>query len=66
MTASPWGPLLGGSRSWAACRLQASTPTGYAELVEGAIERLELHDGGAPLAWLHGGYVPVGEPEDRA
>jgi 3-hydroxy-9,10-secoandrosta-1,3,5(10)-triene-9,17-dione monooxygenase reductase component len=66
VTGSPWGPLLGGSRSWAACRLQGSTPTGYAELVEGVIERLELHDGEAPLAFLRGSYVSVGEPDDRA
>jgi 3-hydroxy-9,10-secoandrosta-1,3,5(10)-triene-9,17-dione monooxygenase reductase component len=65
VTASPWGPLLGGRRSWAACRLQGSTPTGYAELVEGVIERLEVHDGEQPLAWLHGRYVSVEEPEDR-
>jgi 3-hydroxy-9,10-secoandrosta-1,3,5(10)-triene-9,17-dione monooxygenase reductase component len=66
VTGSPWGPLLGGRRSWAACRLAGSTPTGYAELVEGAIERLELDDGEEPLGWLHGRYVSVGEPEDRA
>jgi 3-hydroxy-9,10-secoandrosta-1,3,5(10)-triene-9,17-dione monooxygenase reductase component len=66
VSGSPWGPLLGGSRSWAACRLQGSTPAGYAELVEGVIERLELHDGEPPLAFLHGRYLSVGEPEDRA
>jgi flavin reductase (DIM6/NTAB) family NADH-FMN oxidoreductase RutF len=65
VTGSRWGPLLGGSRSWAGCRLAGSTPTGYAELVEGVIERLELADGGAPLGWLHGGYVSAGEPDDR-
>jgi hypothetical protein len=42
-----------------------NTPTGYAELVEGVIERLEVHDGEQPLAWLHGRYVSVEEPEDR-
>ena len=61
---SPWGPLLAGRRSWAACRLAGSTPAGYAELVEGVIERLELHDGVGPLGWLHGGYVSVVAPED--
>ena len=65
VTGSRWGPLLGGRRSWAACSLAGSTPTGYAELVEGAIERLELPDGEDPLAWLHGRYVSVGELEDR-
>jgi 3-hydroxy-9,10-secoandrosta-1,3,5(10)-triene-9,17-dione monooxygenase reductase component len=62
---SPWGPLLGGRRPWAACRLAGSTPTGYAELVEGVIERLELADGEEPLGFLHGRYVSVGEPEGR-
>jgi 3-hydroxy-9,10-secoandrosta-1,3,5(10)-triene-9,17-dione monooxygenase reductase component len=63
--ASPWGPLLGGRRSWAACRLAGSAPAGYAELVEGVIERLELHDGEeGPLGWLRGGYVSVAEAED--
>ena len=65
VTGSPWGPLLGGSRSWAGCRLAGSTPTGYAELVEGVIERLELHDGEPPLGWLHGRYVSVGELDER-
>jgi 3-hydroxy-9,10-secoandrosta-1,3,5(10)-triene-9,17-dione monooxygenase reductase component len=65
VTGSPWGPLLGGRRSWAACRLQGATTTGYVELVEGVIERLELHDGEAPLGWLQGRFVTVGEPDDR-
>jgi 3-hydroxy-9,10-secoandrosta-1,3,5(10)-triene-9,17-dione monooxygenase reductase component len=66
VTGSPWGPLLGGSRSWAACRLQGSTPAGYAELVEGVIERLEVQDAQAPLGFLHGSYVSVREPEEDA
>jgi len=65
VAASPWGPLLGGRRSWAACRLAGSAPAGYAELVEGVIERLELDDGDDPLGWFRGGYVSVAEPEDR-
>jgi 3-hydroxy-9,10-secoandrosta-1,3,5(10)-triene-9,17-dione monooxygenase reductase component len=62
---SPWGPVLGGRRPWAACRLAGSTPVGYDVLAEGVVERLELHDLDDPLAWLHGRYVTVGEPEDR-
>jgi 3-hydroxy-9,10-secoandrosta-1,3,5(10)-triene-9,17-dione monooxygenase reductase component len=58
---SPWGPVLGGRRPWAACRLTGSTPVGYGELVEGAIEQLELDDGEDPLAWLHGRYRSVGD-----
>jgi 3-hydroxy-9,10-secoandrosta-1,3,5(10)-triene-9,17-dione monooxygenase reductase component len=62
---SPWGPVLGGRRSWAACTLAGSTPVGYGELVEGVIARLELHDAEDPLVWLHGRYRSVGELEDR-
>jgi 3-hydroxy-9,10-secoandrosta-1,3,5(10)-triene-9,17-dione monooxygenase reductase component len=50
VAASPWGPVLGGSRPGAACRLAGSTPAGHAELVEGVIERLELPDLEDPLA----------------
>jgi flavin reductase (DIM6/NTAB) family NADH-FMN oxidoreductase RutF len=56
---SPWGPVLGGSRPYAACRLAGSTPVGYGELVEGVIEQLELPDLEDPLAYLHGGYRSV-------
>jgi 3-hydroxy-9,10-secoandrosta-1,3,5(10)-triene-9,17-dione monooxygenase reductase component len=58
---SPWGPVLGGDRPWAACRLAGSTPVGYAELVQGEIERLELGDLDDPLAWLHGRFRRVEE-----
>jgi 3-hydroxy-9,10-secoandrosta-1,3,5(10)-triene-9,17-dione monooxygenase reductase component len=62
--ASPWGPVLGGRRPWAGCRLATATPVGYAQLVEGVVERLELHDLDDPLAWLHGRYATVAELED--
>jgi 3-hydroxy-9,10-secoandrosta-1,3,5(10)-triene-9,17-dione monooxygenase reductase component len=65
VAASRWGPLLSGRRSWAACRLVGSTPAGYAALVDGVIERLELHDGEDPLGWLRGSYVSVAPPGDR-
>ena len=56
---SPWGPVLAGSRPRAACRLAGSTPVGYAALVEGVIEQLELPDLEDPLAYLHGRYRSV-------
>jgi 3-hydroxy-9,10-secoandrosta-1,3,5(10)-triene-9,17-dione monooxygenase reductase component len=62
---SPWGPVLGGSRPRAACRLAGSTPLGYAELVEGVIEQLELADLEDPLAYLHGRYRSVGDLPDQ-
>jgi len=61
---SPWGPVLGGRRPRAACRLAGATTVGYAELVEGVIERPEPHDLDDPLAYLHGRYVSVRDLED--
>ena len=62
---SPWGPVLGGSRPRAACRLAGSASVGYAELVEGVIEQLELPDLEDPLAYLHGRYRSVRDLEDQ-
>jgi 3-hydroxy-9,10-secoandrosta-1,3,5(10)-triene-9,17-dione monooxygenase reductase component len=64
VAASPWGPLLGGRRPWAGCRLAGSTPVGYDVLAEGVVERLELPDLDDPLGWLHGRFVAAGDPED--
>ena len=58
---SPWGPVLGGNRPRAACRLAGSTSAGHGELVEGVIEQLELHDLEDPLAYLHGRYRSVAD-----
>jgi 3-hydroxy-9,10-secoandrosta-1,3,5(10)-triene-9,17-dione monooxygenase reductase component len=65
VTGSPWGPVLGGSRPLAACRLLGSTTVGYDELVEGAIERVELPDPEDPLAWLRGSYRSVRDLPER-
>jgi 3-hydroxy-9,10-secoandrosta-1,3,5(10)-triene-9,17-dione monooxygenase reductase component len=65
VAASPWGPVLGGSRPHAACRLAGSTPVGHGELVEGVIEQLELPDLEDPLAYLHGSYRSVGDLPDH-
>ena len=65
VAASPWGPVLAGSRPQAACRLVGSAPVGHGELVEGVIEQLELPDLEDPLAYLHGRYRTVGELEDH-
>jgi 3-hydroxy-9,10-secoandrosta-1,3,5(10)-triene-9,17-dione monooxygenase reductase component len=62
---SPWGPVLGGSRPRAACRLAGSAPVGHGELVEGVIERLELPDLEDPLVYLHGSYRSVGDRPDH-
>jgi 3-hydroxy-9,10-secoandrosta-1,3,5(10)-triene-9,17-dione monooxygenase reductase component len=65
VTGSPWGPVLAGRRPRAACRLAGLTPVGYAELVEGVIEQMELADLEDPLAHLHGSYRSVGDPPDQ-
>ena len=65
MAESPWGPVLGGSGPRAACQLAGSAPVGYAELVEGVIEQLELPDLEDPLAYLHGRYRSVRDLEDQ-
>jgi 3-hydroxy-9,10-secoandrosta-1,3,5(10)-triene-9,17-dione monooxygenase reductase component len=65
VTGSPWGPVLGGSRPRAACRLAGSVPVGHAELVEGVIEQLDLPDLEDPLAYLHGSYHSVRELGDH-
>jgi flavin reductase (DIM6/NTAB) family NADH-FMN oxidoreductase RutF len=59
VAASPWGPVLGGSRPRAGCRLSGSMPVGYDELVEGMIEEVELRDREDPLVWLRGSYWSV-------
>jgi 3-hydroxy-9,10-secoandrosta-1,3,5(10)-triene-9,17-dione monooxygenase reductase component len=64
VAASPWGPVLGRNRPRAGCRLSGSTTVGYAELVEGVLEEIELHDLDDPLAWLHGGYRSVRDLDD--
>ena len=58
---SPWGPVLDGSRPQASCRLAGSAPAGHAELVQGVIEQLALHDLEDPLAYLHGQYRSLRE-----
>ena len=58
---SPWGPVLDGSRPRASCRLAGSAPAGHAELVQGVIEQLALHDLEDPLAYLHGQYRSLRE-----
>jgi 3-hydroxy-9,10-secoandrosta-1,3,5(10)-triene-9,17-dione monooxygenase reductase component len=65
VAASPWGPVLGGSRPRAACRLAGSAPVGHTELVEGVIEQLELTDLEDPLVYLHGSYRSVGDLPDH-
>jgi 3-hydroxy-9,10-secoandrosta-1,3,5(10)-triene-9,17-dione monooxygenase reductase component len=65
VTWSEWGPVLAGTRPRAACRLASSAQVGYAELVEGVIEQLELHDLDDPLAYLRGAYRSLPDHQTR-
>jgi 3-hydroxy-9,10-secoandrosta-1,3,5(10)-triene-9,17-dione monooxygenase reductase component len=56
VTESRWGPVIGGRRPLASCRLGGSNQVGYGLLVEGVIEELDPRDLDDPLAWAHGGY----------
>jgi 3-hydroxy-9,10-secoandrosta-1,3,5(10)-triene-9,17-dione monooxygenase reductase component len=58
--ASPWrptqfGPVPEGARTWAGCRLTDSRPLGWALLVTGEIEQVDLGDG-HPLVHYRGRY----------
>jgi 3-hydroxy-9,10-secoandrosta-1,3,5(10)-triene-9,17-dione monooxygenase reductase component len=53
---SRWGPLLNALPNRARCRLVDTQQVGYARLVRGEIEGVELADLDAPLAHFRGRY----------
>lgn len=54
---SPWGPILASVRTRAYCRLEGTALVGYAQLVSGRIERLDLdEDFDDPLVYFRGRY----------
>ena len=54
---SPWGPVLAEVATRAYCRLEGTSPVGYAQLVSGRIERLDLdEDFHEPLVYFRGRY----------
>ncbi|MDP8958623.1 MAG: flavin reductase family protein [Actinomycetota bacterium] len=53
---TPWGPVLADLATRAFCRLGSSEESGYHLLVQGVIQRIELHDLREPLAYYRGGY----------
>jgi 3-hydroxy-9,10-secoandrosta-1,3,5(10)-triene-9,17-dione monooxygenase reductase component len=56
-----WGPALTGLSTRAACTLLASTDIGYAALLQGRIDHIELDEGAVtPLVHYRGRYVSVG------
>lgn len=56
---SRWGPVLAEVGTRAYCMLESTTPVGYAQLVTGRIERLDLdEDLDDPLVHFRGHYRP--------
>jgi 3-hydroxy-9,10-secoandrosta-1,3,5(10)-triene-9,17-dione monooxygenase reductase component len=51
-----YGPVPAGAGTWAGCRLESDKPTGWALLVEAAIETVRLDDAPAPLLHFRGRY----------
>jgi 3-hydroxy-9,10-secoandrosta-1,3,5(10)-triene-9,17-dione monooxygenase reductase component len=57
-TATPYGPVPAGQRTWAGCLLDRSRPCGWGLLVEATIETITFGDDAAGvLAHLRGRYL---------
>jgi flavin reductase (DIM6/NTAB) family NADH-FMN oxidoreductase RutF len=55
-----YGPVLEGLTTWAGCRLTGHRPCGWALLVEGAVEQVEVGPETSPLVHYRGRYRPLG------
>lgn len=53
---TPWGPVMVEVPSRAACRMEEARETDYHVLVQGRVERIELHDLQEPLVYHRGRY----------
>jgi flavin reductase (DIM6/NTAB) family NADH-FMN oxidoreductase RutF len=56
---TPYGPVPQHVGTWAGCRLESHRPCGWALLVEGVIETVELGPAAAPLVHYRGRYREV-------
>lgn len=54
-----YGPVPAGAATWAGCRITASRPYGWAQLIEATIETVRLADTPAPLIHYRGRYGRV-------
>lgn len=55
---STWGPVLEGVPNRAYCRLEATAPAGYQQLVTGMVEDLDIEEGfDQPLLYFRGRYL---------
>ena len=57
----PWtdtgfGPVPAGASAWAGCRRESRRPCGWALLVEGIVENVQLNSDAAPLVHFRGRY----------
>jgi len=59
-TTTEYGPVPEGATTWAGCRLDSSRPCGWALLVEGVIETVEIGPAAEPLVHYRGSYRPLG------
>ena len=55
-TPSAWGPVLDEVPARAACRLEDAGPAGYALLLRGTVEHLDLDGPDDPLVWFRARY----------
>jgi 3-hydroxy-9,10-secoandrosta-1,3,5(10)-triene-9,17-dione monooxygenase reductase component len=55
-----YGPVLEELATWAGCRLVGSRPCGWALLVEGVVEQVEVGPQDAPLVHYRGRYHSLG------
>lgn len=53
---TPWGPALQDVANRACCRFETTATVGYAQLVTGVIERVDLDDLDQPLMHFRGRY----------
>ncbi|HEX2028471.1 MAG TPA: flavin reductase family protein, partial [Nitriliruptorales bacterium] len=59
VASTPWGPALQDVPNRAYCRFESTTPMGYAQLVTGVMERVDLDDLVQPLMHFRGRYRPA-------
>lgn len=54
-----YGPVRSDGRTWAGCRVVATQPVGYAQLVQATVDTLHLSEEERPLVHYRGRYVPL-------
>ena len=57
---TPFGPVPAHATTWAGCRLESSRPCGWALLVEGVVESVQVGETTGPLVHYRGRYSQLG------